>query len=280
MGQSLPCTHPSAFSSLFSGALVMLSLRVRLTTLLLGLLLASPQLVAPSDGDEVTLDDQAKKPITLDDQDETPISLGDFQCTSCPGQVVRAIGILEQNKSGEIKAGELWKFFHDQGVDSLDRLTLCLDVEQIEGEPYFDLQDVELKIENPNGNQSLLTDVSLRGKSLRVPTSSYKPEAKLEIFLNYDFMQYFSESSTEKITLKFTSSSEHADNAKFLIEADSNVFTTGNFVLLAGFIAFWTVVFVSLNRLTKPSAPESSRDVESPSGKHPAPKPPKRALSA
>ena len=67
---------------------------------------------------------------------------------------------------------------------------------------------------------------------------------------------------------------------KFLIEADSNVFTKANFILMVGFIVFWIVVFVLLNRITKPSAPENPSDVESLPGTNSTSEPTKRALSA
>jgi hypothetical protein len=221
--------------------------------------------------------------VLLDDRSESPIRLGDFECSSCPGQVTRSIGILDQSRNGEVYAGELWQFFHDQGVVSLDRLTLCVDVEQVNENSTFDLQSVELTIEDPTGRQPLLTHVSLGDNSLVVPyyeTSSFKPEAKLEIFLGYDFMQRFSADSREKVKLDFSSNSVEGKDAKFIIEADSNVFSKSNFLLLFGFVAFWVVVFVSLNRITKPetSEPEPSADTSDPPGV--TPKPSNRALSA
>ena len=174
------------------------------------------------------------------------------------------MGILNHNNSGEVAAGDLWQFFHSQGVQSLDRLTLCLDVEQLEGHSAFDLKSVELKIEDPNKVGYLLTNVSLGNNSIVVPgleTSSSKPEAKLEIVLGYDFMERFSAASKEKIKLDFSANSDMASKATFSIGSNEEIFSSASFVLLALFVGFWVAVFFVLNRVTKPIEQESLVDV-------------------
>lgn len=197
--------------------------------------------------------------IVIDNQGNSEISLGDFRCSSCPTQINSAMGILEQAQSGEVSAGELWQFFHSQGVDSLDQLTLFLDVDQLDGQAAFDLQSIELKIEDPRGKGELLTNVSLGNNTIIVPgfeTSSFRPEAKLQISLGYDFMQRFTASSQEKIKLDFSSSNNDlASNVKFSIEGNDNSgFSSWHYWLLAGFVGFWVVVFFVLNRVTKKMA--------------------------
>lgn len=206
--------------------------------------------------------------IVIDNQGDSQISLGDFQCSSCPTQVNSVMDLLSQSQSGEVSAGELWQFFHSQGIDSLDQLTFCLDVDQLDGQSAFDLQSVQLKIEDPRSQGELLTDVSLGNNSIIVPgfeTSSFRPEAKLKIDLGYDFMQRFTADSQEKIKLDFSSSnSQLASNVKFSIEGrDSNVFSSWNYWLLAAFIGFWIVVFFFLNRVTKRLA-DATTEIDGP----------------
>ena len=183
--------------------------------------------------------------IVIDNQGDSQMSLGDFRCSSCPTQIHSAMGIFDQARTGEVSAGELWQFFHSQGVDSLDQLTLCLDVEQLDGQSAFDLQSVEFKIQDPHNQDGLLTDVSLgNNNSIIVPgfeTSSFRPEAKLQISLGYDFMERFSADSQEKIKLDFSSSNSlAASNVKFSIEgSEQGGFSTWNYLLLAGFVLVW-----------------------------------------
>lgn len=224
--------------------------------------------------------------IVIDNQGESQRSLGDFQCYSCPTQVSSAMGILDQASSGEVSAGELWQFFHSQGVDSLEQLTLCLDVEQLDGQSAFDLQSVEFKIEDPGLQGELLTNVSLGDNTIIVPgfeTSSFRPEAKLQIALGYDFMQRFSADSQEKIKLDF-SSSQIAPNVKFSIEGnDNNAFSSWHYGLMAIFVGFWIVVFFFLNRVTKRMAdanPESDGRPQQTSQPLNGPRSTDRALSA
>ncbi len=194
--------------------------------------------------------------IVIDNQGNSQISLGDFQCSSCPTQVNSAMGILNRAQSGEVSAGELWQFFHNQGVNSLDQLTLCLDVDQLDGQAAFDLQSFELRIEDPSIQGELLTNVSLGNNTIIVPgfeTSSFRPEAKLQIALGYDFMQRFTAASQEKIKLDFSSSNgDLTSNVKFSIEGNDNGgFSSWHYWLLAAFVGFWLVVFFVLNRVTK-----------------------------
>jgi hypothetical protein len=207
----------------------------------------------PVAADEFIIDDQATG---------SSFSLGDFNCSPCPEQVTRALGIFDHKNSGEVSAGQLWKFFHEQGVDSLDRLTLCLDVDQMDSQFTFELQSINLQIQDPLNRSKMLTNVSLGNNNILVPgnkTSSFKPEAKLEFNLGYDFMERFSADSTEIIKLDFSSNSEFETSPpRFSIEGNGNVFNRFNVVLLIGFAGFWLLVFFVLNRVTKPLADAAS----------------------
>jgi hypothetical protein len=204
------------------------------------------QMAVAAVGDEIIIDNQGESQISFP---------GDFRCSSCPTQINSAMVLLDQASSGEISAGALWRSLHSQGVDSLDHLTLYLDVEQLDGQSAFDLQSVELKIEDPRGEGELLANFSLGDNSIIVPgfeTSSFRPEAKLEIALGYDFMERFSADSQEKIKLDFSSDSQIASNVKFSIEgSEDSAFSSWNYWLLTAFVGFWIVVFFVLNRITK-----------------------------
>ena len=193
--------------------------------------------------------------IVIGDGTDSSFSLGGFECSSCPNELNRGVGIFSQDNSGQVSAGELWQYFSDQGIDTLDRLTICLDIEHLENNANFGLSSIEFKIEDPLRQGALLTDVSLGDNTLIVPadeTSEFKPEAKLEIILGYDFMERFSAASQEKIQLDFSSDSGLASNAQFSVGASEYAFSRFNLLMLISFAAFWAIVFFVLNRVTKP----------------------------
>ena len=230
--------------------------------------------------------------VVIADGQCTHLSLGDFSCSSCSDDTLEALGILSDENSGVVSAGDLWKFFDQQGVESLDRLVLCLDLKT--QDENFDLQSMELKIEDPFHHGELLTHVSTGSSSLIVPgseTSEYKPEAKLEILLGYDFMKKFTANSTEKIELNFSSNANKATAPAISIASTGQLFTKSNTGLLLAFVGFWITVFFVLNRVTKPMVEEKEATLPQPESAKPIPSPhagipaehrttDKRALSA
>ena len=193
--------------------------------------------------------------IVIDDQHDSGTSLGDFSCKACLQPISHTLDIVNKANSGELSAGELWKFFHEQGISSLDHLTLCVDVDGLAKGDCFGLSSVRLCIEDPANSSENLTIASSGNHSLVLQPnqiSSFKPEAKLEFPLGYDFMQRFSADSTAKVKLDVLSQQGDNANAKISIEGGGNVFTRRNLELLVGFSLFWLVVFYLLNRLTKP----------------------------
>ena len=176
---------------------------------------------------------------------------GDFSCSPFSNRSNPRFDL----EKGEISAGALWKFFDSQGSKSVHRLTLCLDLESIDEEASVGLESIELKIEDPTSSE-LLTDVSLGDNVLTVPgyeTSSSNPEAKLQLDLDYDFMQRFSADSDEKISVNFQCNDE-AVIPKFAIQSETRGFfyEIRNPAILIGFSIFWLVFFHLLSRLTKP----------------------------
>jgi len=178
-------------------------------------------------------------------------TVGDFSCSPFSNKSSPRVDL----ESGEISAGALWKFFDSQGSKSVHQLTLCLDLESLDDEANFGLEAVEVKIEDPE-SEALLTNVSLGNNVITVPgyeTSSYKPEGKLKLSLNYDFMQRFSADSDEMISVHFLSNDE-AIVPKFAVQSESVGFFAGsrNPLLLIAFSIFWIVFFHWLSRITKP----------------------------
>ena len=181
---------------------------------------------------------------------------------------------MDGNESRSLTAGELWRFFDAQGVDSLRQLTLSLDFDSTVGLSSAGISSLELTIENPS-NLGDLTK-SLGDNSLNIPghdIAPYKPEANLEFELGYDFMQRFSADSTEKISLN-VSGDANSQPVVSVQGVERNGFFSFMFNLLklVGFAVFWALVFVALYRFTKPQANESGQTAVSP--------PKHRALSA
>ena len=185
---------------------------------------------------------------------EHAVSVGDFDLSPCnTGSAHTALAVLCDGSNGEVTAGDLWKFFSERGIDSVENLTIRMDWDpNQEGSNDIGLSSLQLMIEDPNQSGSLITNASLGGDSLVVPgfeVSSFKPEAKLGVDLGYDFMKRFGPDSTEKIHLVgdpaslpiFSFEGSRAKPGRF-----------PNWFSLLGFIAFWLVAFKFLAVMTDP----------------------------
>lgn len=189
---------------------------------------------------------------------------GDFECRPCMEQVNSGLSIVEGlgTNSGEVTAGELYRFFKSQGMDSVDRLVLCVD---LKGNPLrsdISFDDLVLTIEDPFKSASVRNSFSLDkngDNSLIVPgyeTSSMKPEAQLEIPLGYDFMERFSENSEEVVKLNL----QYAGNLQsdiplavyFPAERTLRWFSLPRLTLVVSFAVFWAAIFWVLVRFTLP----------------------------
>lgn len=212
----------------------------------------------------------------IDGNSVSRVSIGDFECSPCPNCNSSAINLTENGLSNEIATGELWKFFNNQGISSVRKLTLCLDVDIIDSKSNITLDSVELKIESPT-EVGFITSVGLGDNSLVVrgyETASFKPEAKLELDLGYDFMEVFSADSNEKIVLKFATAEETSlANPTWVVQSNSAgfFFDKSNWMMLGAFSGFWVVVFTLLNRFTKPQNSNTAH-VRPAAEKLPAPK--------
>ena len=193
------------------------------------------------------------------------IRTGDFELRTCREPVDSGLSILKGlgNSSGEITAGELYRFFKSQGKESVDRLVLCVD---LEGNPLrtdVGFDDFVLTIEDPfeTGQPTRSFSLDRDGdNSMIVPgyeTSLLKPEAQLEIPLGYDFMQRYSENSEEVVKLDFQYSDGSQQSAiplavYFPAERTIGWFSVPRLSLVFVFAVFWVAVFWALIKFTLP----------------------------
>lgn len=150
------------------------------------------------------------------------------------------------DNSRSITAGELWQFFHDRGVTSVDQLTLNLDCGGLNSAQSG---PIRFQIQDPlSGNILTNLDISSSGNRLEVP-------------LSFDYMQRFSPGSKELIRLDLSELEALATNAKVSVESDSQFFGPLNILLITAFFSFWVVVFFVLNRFTKPIQQADPEDI-------------------
>ena len=204
---------------------------------------------------------------------EHAVTVGDFDFSPCNTESSRgALGVLSEGSNGQMTAGDLWQFFSDRGINSVENLTICMDWapgQQLCSD--IDVSSLQLQIEDPNQAGSLITNVSLGGHSLVVPgfeVSSFKPEAKLGVALGYDFMKRFGPTSTEKIHLDFGETSKAGFLPTFSFEGSAaNPTRIPNWYGLCGFIVFWLIAFKLLATLTAPKEIAASPATTAPSAK-------------
>ncbi len=185
------------------------------------------------------------------------VACGDYSCSPCLSKLAAASFEMKNGNAGgsiELTAGELWQFFNAQGYDSVNKMTLLLDVDQLSRDDNFNLSKLNIQIQSPlDGN--LLTDANLGSDKLIVPgyeTSSSRPEAELRFDLGYDFMELFSSDSTEIVRVSIDSPMNSSLSPTFHLMADDTVFGQTNLGQMFVFVLFWGVVFLVLLRWMKP----------------------------
>lgn len=193
--------------------------------------------------DEVVIDDSSTN---------GEIQLGDYNCT--PYRVGASSNFPMADQS--ITAGELWSFFDEQGLDSVESIVICVDIDRLPADQQLGLNTMDLLIEEPTENRSLCS-YTMGGNSLVLPggfTKSHSAEFRFEVDLGYDFMQKYSRSSTEKVKLNVALDDQvEGSYPAFFIEGNRSLFSLPNFLLLGCFGFFWVVVFWVLKRMTLPS---------------------------
>ena len=188
----------------------------------------------------------------IDGEISTPHVVGNFSCSNCPSPSESSLELIRN--SGEVTAGEIWQFYHGQGIDSLDRLTLCLDVKIGSSTGTAGIRELNLTIQDPESIEHFLTDVSLGNHSLTIPDYqivAFKPEAYLELELGYDFMKRFNADSQEKVLVDV--STDDGSQLSVMVIGQGNLFTSNlNPVSLGLFTLFWILVFTALYVFTQP----------------------------
>jgi hypothetical protein len=185
------------------------------------------------------------------------VSCGDYACSPCLAKLASASLRMGNELSPgtiEMTAGELWQFFDAQGYGSVNKMTLFLDVDQLNSEDNLTLSKLNLQIQSPLGGK-LLTDANLGADNLIVPgyeTSSSRPEAELRFDLGYDFMELFSRDSQEIVRVSVDSPMLSMMTPTFHLTADDNVFGRTDLGQMFMFVMFWGVIFLTLLRWMKP----------------------------
>ncbi len=181
--------------------------------------------------------------ILIERNSTTPI--GDFKCTHCPESMSPRFEL----NNGEITAGQLWQAFNRQGMDRVEQLTFLVPLEQIGDANGFELPPVQFKLDDYTA--------SFKGDSLFVAgddSGASTQMAKLELDLPFDFMEEYSADSKEPIKVTSANGDESIVPGVSM-QIDSG--TKSSRLALIGFAAFWILVFVLFNRLTKPTAVKS-----------------------
>lgn len=184
-------------------------------------------------------------------------AIGDYSCSPCFTKLSGGtFEMKDGNKRGtiELTAGELWQFFNAQGYESVNAMTLFVDVDQLSQDESLSLSKLNFEIQSPIDGH-LSTIANLGRNSLVVPgveTSSIRPEAELRFDLGYDFMELFSPESTEIVRVSIDSPIGNAFAPTFHLAANDNVFGQTNLGRLFLFVLFWGSVFLMLLRWMKP----------------------------
>ncbi len=175
----------------------------------------------------------------IDSETSTTHLVGDFTCSNCPTPSRSSLELIQSG--GEVTAGKIWQFYHGQGIESLEHLTLCLDVKTSGRTGTAGIRGLKLAIQDPESLELFLTDVSLREDSLTIPDHeivAYKPEAYLELELGYDFMKRFSVDSQEKVLVDV--SMEDFSQLSVMVIGRTGLFSANsNSVSLGVFALFW-----------------------------------------
>lgn len=205
--------------------------------------------VSTSVADEVIIEE--KSPIN-------DVLIGDYSCSPCASSLLSASlemrGDAQQYGTIELTAGELWQFFDKQGYDSVNTMSLYLDVDQLTTDQSVSLSKLNVQIQNPTGG-SFVTDANLGADRLIVPgieTSSNRPEAELRFDLGYDFMKLFSPDSKEIIRVSIDAPSSGMMAPTFRLAANNSVFGQTNLGQMFLFVLFWGAVFLMMLRWMKP----------------------------
>lgn len=179
---------------------------------------------------------------------------GDFRCKPCYRPIISNADSFDMG-SQAMTTGDLYRYFESRGITNIDRLSLQVDIDCCpEEDRAFQLDNLDFRITGEDN--TILAQASLHNDSLLVSgeeISSFKPEAVLEIDLGYNFMDRFSPDSTDAIELNYSLPTTQGQmQPRFVVSEDISSFTTSNIGFLALFVAFWVIVFLTMNFMAKP----------------------------
>lgn len=175
----------------------------------------------------------------------------------------------------KVTAGELWAYFNSQGIHSMTKLTLSMDIDPAKDNEDLDFDMVELSIKDPFSTLEFFHLDGIGENSLIVPSyeaSPFRAEAQMEIDLGFDFMERFDENSQEMVVLNFKMKNGASKAQPDFFLSGEDKFTMPSAWTLAIFTGFWIVVFLILFRATKPrrhgttNTGEKSDDSDPPNG--------------
>ena len=211
--------------------------------------------ISPAFGDEVIVNVQGSKTQSVGDFSLTPGAHRSFDMLPmpAPGYDLLSDKAGASNQTNQFTAGQLWSYYDSQGIKSLDRIALYMDVGKLGQSDRFSIESMEFRITGDSDDitQSLMD----RNQDNRVVIPGYEtlnslPVARMEIQLDYDFMQRFSRDSTETIMVNMDYQSDSTVRPTFFIEGKARWFSVPNMFLLGFFLLFWIVVFWILQKLT------------------------------
>jgi len=185
------------------------------------------------------------------------VTIGDFNFSSCSSEPSSALALINSGAAGKVTAGDLWQFFSDRGIESVENLTICMDLAcERSVDEQIGLAGLRLQIQDPIQLGTMITNVNFGDNSLVVPISeisALKPEAKLGVALGYDFMKRFDADSKEIISLDFANSDQAGLATTFSFEGTSAPTRAGiSWPMLIGFVVFWLALFKCLAIITAP----------------------------
>ncbi len=199
--------------------------------------------------------------IRLDNSQETII--GDYECSAYRFGSDQLFQISDEsaNQPKMVPARKLWTFFHEQGIEQLNELTLSVDIQELPTDEEFGLESLELLIFDSAtgdieerftlGNNSLI----LSGSN----TLSFRPECKLKIDLGFDFMERFSNKSDQIVMLNVVVDKSAQASHSVFVEGKGKSLSAWQVGMMFGFCAFWGCAFLLLRRFTLPSNKKKTR---------------------
>lgn len=209
----------------------------------------------PLAADEVVVGLKSKGTQTIGDMDLTSGVHGFQSFDSIP---LTSTSIFNPPET-QMTAGELWSFFNRQGLSSVDRIVLYLDVGKLNQTDMLTIQSMEFRIEDLREGTLIASSDIGRENTLVIPgyeTTSHLPVARLEIDLPFDFMERFSKDSPERVWVNVEHNSPTGAHPLFFVEGKRKLISSANIFLLLAFVVFWIVVFYVLKKLTLQSNPQ------------------------